>query len=64
MSYKEILTEIKEIQSLIEKHNKGETMPPDFNYKKTISRLSYLRNRKRQLHKSDRGHSQYLEDDV
>ena len=65
MNYKELAVEIQEIQDLLKKYIQGEDLLPDFNYKKTLSRLLYLRNRKRQLHKkSDDSHRQNQNFDV
>jgi len=59
MEYKELVKEIQEIQDILNKYSQGVDVPPDFNYKKVLARLSYLRNRKRQIHKkSDGSHRQ------
>jgi hypothetical protein len=64
MGYKEVLDELKVVMELIAKYNRGEELPPDFDYKKSLARLSYLRNRKRMFPKGDRGHRQEESTDV
>ena len=58
MTYDEIVTEIGSIQNDLYKYNSGITMSESFSYKDTLKRLTYLRNRKRQLTKSKRDTSE------
>lgn len=50
--YEELVKEISQLQTLIKMYNDSSPdLPKDFNYFKAIKRLSYLRNRKRQIPK-------------
>ncbi|MBD3261055.1 MAG: hypothetical protein GF334_05135 [Candidatus Altiarchaeales archaeon] len=52
LTYTEVVEEIKDVQRLIERSNRGDmTLPAGFSYKEAVLRLQYLRNRQRQLSK-------------
>lgn len=61
LTYTEVVEEIKDVQHLIERSNRGDmTLPSGFSHKEAVLRLQYLRNRQRQLKKKskrDRDHS-------